>query len=246
MKSILSYFNKNSNIDSIKENKETKENKKLKTVDNIDDTIYVYTDGSCINNGKKNAKAGYGIYFGENDKRNVSKRVVGKQTNNVAELTAIIETYYILEKEIKEGKNINIYSDSQISIGWCTYTGEKYFRNNWKKSKGLIPNLELIKKAYFLFKNKKNIKILKVKAHTNQTDKNSIGNFHADRLANESIGLTSCPHQNNTRIYLNVPYSKKDILKPYGIKWDNKKKKWYIYNNLCIKKKNKINELLKK
>ena len=24
---------------------------------------YVYTDGACVNNGKKNAKAGIGIYF---------------------------------------------------------------------------------------------------------------------------------------------------------------------------------------
>ena len=25
--------------------------------------IFIYTDGSCINNGKPNAKAGIGIYF---------------------------------------------------------------------------------------------------------------------------------------------------------------------------------------
>jgi DNA-binding transcriptional regulator GbsR (MarR family) len=30
---------------------------------------YVYTDGACSKNGKLNAKAGIGIYFGENDKR---------------------------------------------------------------------------------------------------------------------------------------------------------------------------------
>ena len=25
--------------------------------------IYVYTDGACTNNGKPNAKAGYGVWF---------------------------------------------------------------------------------------------------------------------------------------------------------------------------------------
>lgn len=27
--------------------------------------VHVYTDGSCENNGKPNAIAGYGVYFGE-------------------------------------------------------------------------------------------------------------------------------------------------------------------------------------
>ena len=42
---------------------------------------YVYTDGACSNNGNSNAKAGMGVYFSENDMRNVSKRIKGKQTN---------------------------------------------------------------------------------------------------------------------------------------------------------------------
>ena len=43
--------------------------------------IQVFTDGSCPNNGKKNAIAGIGIYFGENDPKNKSERIQGKQTN---------------------------------------------------------------------------------------------------------------------------------------------------------------------
>ena len=39
----------------------------------------VYTDGACSNNGKLYAKAGIGIFFGHNDKRNVSERVDGKR-----------------------------------------------------------------------------------------------------------------------------------------------------------------------
>ena len=61
---------------------------------------YVYTDGACSNNGKDNALAGIGIFFGINDTRNVSKKIEGKQTNNTAELSAIIETYYIIENDI--------------------------------------------------------------------------------------------------------------------------------------------------
>jgi len=40
------------------------------------DEIVVFTDGSCSNNGKDNAKAGIGIYFSENDPRNISQRLL--------------------------------------------------------------------------------------------------------------------------------------------------------------------------
>ena len=59
---------------------------------------YVYTDGACTNNGKETAKAGIGIYFQDNDSRNVSRRITGKQTNNRAELLAIIVSYFIINK----------------------------------------------------------------------------------------------------------------------------------------------------
>ena len=32
----------------------------------------VYTDGSCVGNGKRGAKAGCGVFFGDNDPRNLS------------------------------------------------------------------------------------------------------------------------------------------------------------------------------
>ena len=67
--------------------------------------ITVYTDGACIDNGKPYARAGYGIWFKENDPRNTSESYNGKQTNNIAELLAIIKTLTILDKEIK---NVNM------------------------------------------------------------------------------------------------------------------------------------------
>jgi ribonuclease HI len=77
---------------------------------------YVYTDGACINNGKANAVAGIGIYFGENDPRNVSQRVVGKQSNNTGELGAFLVLYDIIKDDIILGKKINIVSDSTYAM----------------------------------------------------------------------------------------------------------------------------------
>ena len=82
--------------------------------------MLVFTDGACRNNGKPTACAGIGIYFGPNDGRNVSRRITGKQTNNVAELTAIIEVYTIIKQDILSGKEITIFSDSEYSIRCCT------------------------------------------------------------------------------------------------------------------------------
>lgn len=161
---------------------------------NIEPDIIVYTDGSCSNNGLPNAMAGIGIYFNDNDPRNVSRRVVGKQSNNTAELTAIIETLHILQEDINNGKIIHIYSDSKYAIRCCTEYGKKCELNKWEKP---IPNKELVKQAYQLKKKYPNVELIYIKAHTNNTDIYSLGNDGADRLANQAIGLETCPY--NTR-----------------------------------------------
>tara|TARA_B100000686_G_C16645773_1_gene892706 strand:- start:561 stop:1244 length:684 start_codon:yes stop_codon:yes gene_type:complete len=194
--------------------------------------IIVYTDGACSNNGKETAKAGIGVYFRENDPRNVSKRIEGRQTNNTAELKAILEVYYILEKNIERGEQILICSDSQYAIRCCTDYGEKCEKKNWKRKKGVIPNVELVKKMYGLFKNKNNIQFKHVMSHTANQDMYSLGNEGADKLANMAIGLTSCPY---SKKYLDIPYRNKEKIKKYGGKWDRSKKKWYVTEEIWKK-----------
>ena len=110
-------------------------------------------------------------------------------------------------------------------------------------------------------KNHTNIKFHHVEAHTNRTDKHSVGNDHADRLANKAVGIDKCPYANSKtnagsatynnateyylslnkqqslkrqsqkRIYLNVPYNEKDEAKKLGAKWESAKKSWYILEN---------------
>lgn len=198
--------------------------------------LYVYTDGSCSKNGKIGAQAGLGVYFGENDPRNLSKKVEGKQTNNVAEILAIIEAYNILENIILNDEKIMICSDSQYAINCCTTYGEKCDKNNWQNE---IPNKDLVQKAYNIFKDLNNIKFKHIPAHTGKTDIHSIGNYHADRLANEAIGVLENVKPSN-RIYLNVAYKDKDFAKVCGARWDNFKKKWYISENLDEKNRELI------
>ena len=150
---------------------------------------YVYTDGACSNNGKATASAGIGIYFDKDDKRNVSQKVVGKQTNNVAELSAIIQTYGIIEADIISGKKIAIVTDSEYAIKCVTTYGEKCHNKNWIV---VIPNKELVKLAYEMYKNKANITFIHIRAHTKNTDIHSLGNACADNLATSACadGIT--------------------------------------------------------
>ncbi len=195
--------------------------------------IVVYTDGACSHNGSENAKAGYGIYFSENDSRNLSKKVKGKQTNNVAELSAIIEVSNILKSELKDNVELEIWTDSEYSIKCCTTYGEKQEKNGWNKD---IKNKELVKKAYEIYKKYPNVNFNYIKAHTDKSDIHSIGNDNADKLANLAIGLTDCPYQiqnqedEDQKIYLAVPFSLKDKAKALGALWDKEEKKWYIKN----------------
>ena len=153
----------------------------------------VYTDGACSNNGKLYAKAGIGIFFGHNDKRNVSERVDGKQTNNTAELTAIIKTYPIIENDIiMNNKKIVIFTDSIYAIRCATTYGEKCKKQNWEVK---IPNQELVKIIYELYNNKPNVELRYIKAHTNKDDIHSLGNDMADKLANVAIGHFTCPYR---------------------------------------------------
>jgi len=154
-------------------------------------TDYIYTDGACSNNGRPNAAAGIGIYFGEGDPRNVSKRLplTQKQTNNVAELEAILQAYDIIEPDLGQ-KTFCIVSDSEYAIRCLTTYGASCDAGQWKKD---IPNKDLVKALYTTYKDK-GVQSMHIMAHTGKTDAHSVGNDGADRLANEAIGLESCPY----------------------------------------------------
>ena len=212
-------------------------NSKLANTLDMSNTIpdyYVYTDGACSNNGKSCALAGFGIFFGIDDSRNISKRVDGKQSNNTAELTAIIETYTIIEEDIRKGMNIAIVSDSEYAIKCASTYGEKCHKKGWAKMD--IPNKELVQRAYEIYNDISNIQFIHIRAHTGHNDIHSLGNENADKLANMAIGLENCPYVKSAKIYISVPYVKKEDIKKLGGSWDVNKKKWFIYENSKNKK----------
>lgn len=207
-------------------------------------TLYVYTDGACINNGSKNAKAGIGIFFSKDSEFNQSVELTSedhsKLTNNIAELKAIIGAINIIEsnREFQKFKNKVIVTDSAYAIKCATTFGSKLAEREWKEKKDKpVPNIELVKELYELVQ-KTNIKFKHVDAHTGNKDRHSVGNYYADLLANKSIHNEDKPKiiSSQPRVYLNVKYEDKDDAKSKGARWDASQKKWYIFEDNKNKK----------
>lgn len=155
------------------------------------DTLVIYTDGSTINNGKINARGGYGAFFSDPDILPISEPLKGcKITNNVGELKAIISS---LMKVASDKRKKIILSDSQYSVLALTKRYKKYQKNGWVTNYGgkqkPVSNSELIKTALSLL-TKQNATIKHIYAcHKNPKTVNELGNWIADRLANQVIPM---------------------------------------------------------
>ncbi|XP_043513511.1 ribonuclease H1 isoform X2 [Frieseomelitta varia] len=113
---------------------------------NIDSNGYVnvYTDGACSSNGNINANAGIGVWFGDNHPLNVSRAVVGRATNNVAEIQAVTAA---VKQAKKAGiKNLKINTDSQFLISCINDWMPIWKANGWVTSKKtpVINKVELL------------------------------------------------------------------------------------------------------
>jgi len=156
------------------------------------DRITVYCDGSSLNNTAKkgNRAGGIGVFFGDNDPRNISEAITDdKVTNITTELLACIKAIYILKNENFKGF-IYIYTDSMFVINCITTWCKKWEKQGWKKEdKSEIENLELVQELYNLTKTSKVI-YKHVRGHAEEpTDKKSeawkhwYGNGMADMQA---------------------------------------------------------------
>ena len=160
----------------------------------------VFTDGSAINNGKRNARGGIGVFFTDESEDNVGEEFSfkGKTSNNICELEAVRRAIVIISKkpEFKTSDKMLICTDSSYVIDCITKWSDTWEKNGWKRrNKGKlapVKNVDLIKSIKKLYY-KYNIQFKHIKAHRNLSDKikkNSLeyqewyGNMKADELAN--------------------------------------------------------------
>jgi ribonuclease HI len=152
--------------------------------------VAVYTDGACSKNGKLGAVAGYGVYFGPGDPRNESRRAEGvAQTNNAAELLAVLRAVEVLRPEIAQGKRCAIFTDSAYAMHCCGNYGKKCAKKGWSED---IPNKALVQRAHAEVGLVPSVVLVHVTAHTDKNDPHSVGNREADALA---VRATALPTQ---------------------------------------------------
>lgn len=145
--------------------------------------IEVFTDGSCITNGK--TRGGYGIYFPNKEMRNISRKFTHEPiTNQRAELYAIYVSLILIKKNLEFDKII-IYTDSEYSIKCLTQWIKKWEKTGWKSSAGTkVKNQDIIKPiSSILNKLDGIVEFRHVRSHTGKKDRLSIGNENADKLA---------------------------------------------------------------
>lgn len=157
---------------------------------NVITNLIIYTDGSCINNGRSNASGGIGVYFGKNDPKNISEKFTDQPTNQRAELYAVIKALDIIFDHPEYNNkliNITIYTDSDYTIKCITKWIHSWLQNDWKTSNGdIVKNKKYIECLYKLTKQFKNVDFKHIRSHTGKLDIHSIGNQEADRLAVEA------------------------------------------------------------
>lgn len=143
------------------------------------DKVIIYTDGACSGNP---GPGGWGaILMYKDTKKEISG---GKKdtTNNVMELTAVVEGLKLLKYPCE----VDLYSDSAYVVnaftqGWIY----NWVKNNWKTAnKEPVKNKEIWQELYELTKKHK-VNFIKVKGHSDNE-----WNNRCDELARNAINIT--------------------------------------------------------
>ncbi len=127
--------------------------------DNYDfsQSINIYTDGSCINSGEDNSIGSIGVYFGEKDKRNESRKITTNKENKMtkarAELKAVlVGLSKVINDVVEKGIQVVVHTDSYYAI--------KSFTTDTigKKSPNEFMNYDYVKKGFEIIHQYPNIK----------------------------------------------------------------------------------------
>lgn len=168
---------------------------------NVSD-FYIFSDGGCKGNGKRNAKAGYSVFFTDDPDSpfynfNTTRLVVTDPTNNKAELSGIKCIFKTINENLDLFKNHNIVicTDSMYSINCLEKWYKSWIKNNWQNSKGEdVKNQDLIKQILEyktnIDKNDIKAKLKHVFSHTQEpSDKTSLQHklWYGNNLVDENI-----------------------------------------------------------
>lgn len=135
-----------------------------------DGTIIVYADGACSGNP---GPAGIGVVIQDDRIRRELSQFLGEGTNNIAELTAVLEAANAITDH---DRPVRIHTDSKYSIGVLTM--------NWKAK----ANTELIARVKQALRPFTDLQLIHVPGHAGV-----LLNERADALAVQAVKSTESP-----------------------------------------------------
>jgi len=181
-------------------------NKYYESDDHMGKVVHTYTDGSTVDNGKVTAKGGYGVFFGDNDKKNISEPFfIYPITNNRCELYGCIQSIQIFAKVADPKKKyiLVINTDSEYIVNSMTKWLPAWKARGWRKAdKKPVENVDLINwldKLMKLYSGFFKVKFNHVNAahdYAEPKDKKSLawqhwyGNNEADKLAKRGTTIS--------------------------------------------------------
>ena len=156
-----------------------------------ENSLVVFTDGACSNNGKMNAVAGYSVVWPDYPDYTYSSKLDSSdiQTNNRAEYTGLIQALRIAnEIDPTLSKKLYIYTDSMLLVNSINKWMKKWKLNGWKTATHEpVKNRDLLEEIDSLIFRRSKVFVEHVMAHTNNIDWKSKYNNEADRLARATL-----------------------------------------------------------
>ncbi len=141
--------------------------------------VNIYCDGACSPNPGKSG-TGVAVYHKEKLAGLWYGLYDANGTNNTAELNGLLMAFKAAMHYIKQGRKVQILSDSKYSIDCITKWAKGWQAKGWKRASGEeIKNLALIQTCYKFYEAiKADIAVTHVKGHADVE-----GNELADRMA---------------------------------------------------------------
>ncbi len=153
----------------------------------------VFTDGSCVSNGRPGAKAGFAVWFPDHPELSCAERIPDgqSQTNQRAELSAIHRAVTVLDSNGMHDQDLEVYTDSKYSIDCLTTWLPGWIGRDWKTADGKdVLHQDLIKDITSRLSKFKSYRFIHVKAHTGGADELSRHNDRVDKMARGTIDET--------------------------------------------------------
>lgn len=160
--------------------------------------IHVYTDGSAVRNGRRDAKAAYAVFFPEHVESSMAALVpqTDLQTNNRAEMMAVLRALEIVMDHIdpRSERAVVVHTDSMLLVNSFTKWLPGWKARGWKKADGtevMHPDLLMSVEAILAARKSagKPVSFVHVRAHARDPPQHSEQYYNniADKMARDAI-----------------------------------------------------------